>query len=131
MKQFPMFAPLPPPAVAQLRFVRRSAHMARTLLTLAVALGLFATGHATPAVWLSDGAGSSIEKAIVVRAPNDSAGVDAEHAYIAKHFGYPKSIKIELYQHKTRGVFDIFRFVGRDGKNHTIYFDVNSYIGRF
>jgi hypothetical protein len=105
--------------------------MPRTFLILLSLLGLFASAHAKPAVWLSGSDGSSIEKAIVVHAPNDAAGVDAEHAYIAKHFGYPKSIKIELYQHKTRGVFDIFRFVGRDGKNHTIYFDVNSYIGRF
>jgi hypothetical protein len=108
--------------------------MARTLLTVAVAIGIsFSTNAKPPAAWLSGGDGSSLEKAIVVHAPNESAGVDAEHAYIAKHFGYSKSIKvnIELYQHKTRGVFDIFRFVGRDGKKHTVYFDVNSYIGRF
>lgn len=108
--------------------------MRRTLITLAVVVGLsFSANAKQPAVWLSGGDGSSIEKAIVVHAPSESAGVEAEHAYIEKYFGYSKSIKIniELYQHKTRGVFDIFRFIGRDGKKHTVYFDVNSYIGRF
>jgi hypothetical protein len=108
--------------------------MRRTLITLAFVVSLSFSANAKPStVWLSGGDGSSIEKAIVVHAPNESAGVEAEHAYIEKHFGYSKSIKIniQLYQHKTRGVFDIFRFIGRDGKKHTVYFDVNAYIGRF
>ena len=36
--------------------------------------------------------GSSFAKAIVVKAPTDHAGVDAQHDYIAKHFGKWRSI---------------------------------------
>jgi hypothetical protein len=104
--------------------------MMRTLILLAVTIACSVAVAKPPAVWLSGGDGSSVAKAIVVHAPNESAGVDAEHSYVEQHFGKPTSINIELYQDKKRGLFDVFRFTGRDGKKHTIYFDTNSYFGR-
>ena len=39
--------------------------------------------------------GSSFGKAIMVKAPTDHAGVDAQHDYIAKHFGKWRSIGVK------------------------------------
>jgi len=42
--------------------------------------------------------GSSFAKAIMVKAPTDHAGVDAQHDYIAKHFGKWRSIGVKAHE---------------------------------
>ena len=45
-------------------------------------------------VSLAGGDGSSFTKAIVVNAPTDDAGVNAQHDYIAEHFGKSHSMGV-------------------------------------
>ena len=73
--------------------------------------------------------GSSLEKAIVVKAPTDHAGVGAQHDYIAKHFGKWRSIGVKSVEHDKR-LFDIMRFTTVDGKKHILYFDITDYYGK-
>ena len=73
--------------------------------------------------------GSSLEKAIVVKAPTDHAGVGAQHDYIAKHFGKWRSIGVKSVEHDKR-LFDIMRFTTMDGKKHILYFDITDYYGK-
>ena len=54
--------------------------------------------------------------AIVVKAPTDHAGVDAQRDYIAKHFGKWRSTGVKSVEHDKR-LFDIMRFTTVDGKN--------------
>ena len=64
----------------------------------------------SPEVSLSGGDGSSFAKAIMVRAPTDHAGVNAQHDYIAKHFGKWRSIGVKSVEHRRlAGVLIAFR----------------------
>jgi hypothetical protein len=73
--------------------------------------------------------GSSFAKAIVVKAPTDQAGVDAEHDYIAQHFGKWRSIGVKSVEYD-KHLFDIMRFTTMDGKQHILYFDITDYYGK-
>jgi hypothetical protein len=73
--------------------------------------------------------GSSLEKAIVVKAPTDHAGVGAQHGYIVKHFGKWRSIGVKSVEHDKR-LFDIMRFTTVDGTEHILYFDITDYYGK-
>jgi hypothetical protein len=75
------------------------------------------------------GDGSSFAKAIVVKAPTDHAGVDAQHDYIAKHFGKWRSIGVKSVERNKR-LFDIMSFTTADGKKYTLYFDITDYYGK-
>ncbi|HWY39470.1 MAG TPA: hypothetical protein VNX27_01625 [Chthoniobacterales bacterium] len=105
--------------------------MLRTLV-IAPVFVLFcaaAPPESTDAVSFTGGDGTSIGQAIVVHAPSEASGVDAEKNYIAKHFGPPISSKVDIYPDPKRGLFDIWRFTTADGKTHVVYFDINSYVG--
>ena len=75
------------------------------------------------------GDGSSFAKAIVVKAPTDDAGVDAQHDYIAKHFGEWRSIGVKSVERNKR-LFDIMIFTTADRKKYTLYFDITDYYGK-
>jgi hypothetical protein len=78
-----------PVTAAELVLVRcNRPPMALIVLAIAAVVICSAIAHAKfPAVSLSGGDGSSFAKAIVVKASTDHAGVNAQHDYIAKHFG--------------------------------------------
>ena len=104
--------------------------MARTVLAIAAIIGWSAIAEATPpTISLSGGDGSSFAKAIVVKAPTDRAGVDAQHDYIAKCFGRWRSIGVKSIEHSKR-FFDIMTFTTPNGKKHTLYFDITDYYGK-
>jgi hypothetical protein len=104
--------------------------MRQILLPLASIVLCSAIVHAkTPEVSLSGGDGSSFAKAIVVKAPSDHAGVNAQHDYIAKHFGRWRTIGVKSLEHHKR-LFDIMTFTTADGKKHTLYFDITDYYGK-
>jgi len=104
--------------------------MSRILLTLASIVLCSAVIHAkTPEVSLSGGDGSSFAKAIVVKAPTDHAGVNAQHDYIAKHCGKWRSIGVKSVE-RNKHLFDIMSFTTVDGKKHTLYFDITDYYGK-
>ncbi len=131
MKQFPVFATLTAASggSAPSRYIK-SHFMSRAVLAIAVIIGCSAVADAKPpAVSLSGGDGSSFSRAIVVKAPTDRAGVDAQHDYIAKHFGKWRSIGVKLVEHN-KPLFDIMSFTTADGKKHTLYFDISNYYGK-
>ena len=82
-----------------------------------------------PAASLSGGDGSSFAKAIVVKAPTDHVGVDAQHDYIAKHFAKWRSIGVKSVEYNKR-IFDIMSFTTPGEKNHTLYFDITDCYGK-
>jgi hypothetical protein len=104
--------------------------MPRILLTFASIVLCSAIVHAkTREVSLSGGDGSSFANAIVVKAATDHAGVNAQHDYIAKHFGKWRTIGVKSVEHSKR-LFDIMTFTTTDGKKHTLYFDITRYYGK-
>ena len=104
--------------------------MARIVLAIAAVVICSAIAHAkSSAVSLSGGDGSSFAKAIVVKASTDHAGVNAQHDYIAKHFGKWRYMGVKTVEHNKR-VFDIMSFTTIDGKKHTLYFDITDYYGK-
>ncbi len=120
---------LAPRAVAELHVVRCN-RMSRILLTLASTVLCSTMAHAkTSEVSLSGGDGSSFAKAIVVKAPTDHAGVNAQHDYIGKHFGKWRTIGVQSVEHNKR-LFDIMTFTTANGKKHTLYFDITDYYGK-
>jgi hypothetical protein len=101
------------------------------LLTIAVsACWFFAAAYAEePTVSYSGGDGSSFAKAIVIKAPDEVSGLNAEYTYISIHYGrYEKVIQgLSLMKERT---FDIITFKTSDGKKHTLYFDITDFYGK-
>ncbi len=70
-----------------------------------------------------------MDKAVVVHAAGERAGVHAEYDYLGKHFpGYQKGDQSVL-QNKQR-VYDLLHFTTADGKKMAIYFDITEYYGK-
>lgn len=75
-----------------------------------------------PPVSYAGGDGSSFERAIVIKAPD-------EYAYIAQHYpGYRRGGQ-GLTDHKGHA-FDILDFTTKEGKKRTLYFDITSFFGK-
>ncbi len=83
-----------------------------------------------PAVSLSGGDGSSFEKAIIVKAPDEQSGVHAEHEYIRQHFPGSAEGSQGLQSSKGRH-YDVMNFTTADGTMKTLYFDITAYFGKF
>jgi hypothetical protein len=70
--------------------------------------------------------GSSVEKAVLVR-----GGLQAERAWMMKHFHYAPRIN---YEHGTivrsGRIFSYYSFSTPDGKRHEAYFDTGDYVKR-
>jgi hypothetical protein len=82
-----------------------------------------------PAVSYAGGDGSSLEKAIVIKAPDEVAGLNAEQTYISIHYGKYKTVDQGLELKKERR-FDIITFKTSDGKKHILYFDITDFYGK-
>jgi hypothetical protein len=78
----------------------------------------------------STGAGSSFATAIIVPVTNEMAGVRFEHDYIRSHYPGSRFISQSLSQHGGKP-YDITTFASADGKEHSLYFDISRYFGRF
>lgn len=82
-----------------------------------------------PGIFFSGGDGSSLEKAIVVKAPNEESGVHAEHEYIRQHYPGSEEGRQSLQNSKGRA-YDAMDFTTADGKKKTLYFDITAYFGK-
>jgi hypothetical protein len=103
------------------------------LIVIVLAAGLFscaAPPTATIPGTASTGAGSSFATAIIVPARNEMSGVRYEHDYIRSHYPGSRPISQALSQHRGKP-YDIMTFASADGKEHTLYFDISRYFGRF
>jgi hypothetical protein len=101
------------------------------LLTIAViGCSSFGTTPAEePAVSYAGGDGSSLEKAIVIKAPDEVSGLNAEQTYISNHYGRYQQVTQGLSLMKGRR-FDMITFKTSDGKEHTLYFDITGFYGK-
>ena len=99
-------------------------------LLLFLGLGVAVAFAKDPAVSYSEGDGSSFERAIIVKAPNEQTGVPVEYAYIARRYpGYHRGSQ-SLLGHGKRA-FDVLEFTTKEGKKKTLYFDITSFRGKF
>ena len=102
-------------------------------IILAIACGLLITGCAAPQSTDHKNArasnGSSYEKAIVIKAPNEKAGVAEEYRWIEKHFPGYKLVRQSLNFRNNRA-YDILEFIDAKGLNHKVYFDIKSFFGK-
>src|ERR1043166_5296182 len=94
---------------------------------------LLSTAHLAvakpPGVSFAGGDGSSLEKAIIVKATDEMSGVHAEHEYIRQH--YPSSSEgAQSVRHAKDRVYDTIDITTADGKTKTIYFDITAYFGK-
>ena len=83
-----------------------------------------------PIMAAAGGAGASYATAIVVPATNEMAGVQWEYAYIRSHYPGSKFMYQALDSHGVKP-YDIMTFKTADGKQHTLYFDISRYFGRY
>jgi hypothetical protein len=81
------------------------------------------------AVSYTGGDGLSLEKAIVIKAPDEVSGLNAEQKYISTHYGRYKTVMQGPELKKARR-FDIITFKTDDGKEHTLYFDITGFYGK-
>jgi hypothetical protein len=78
----------------------------------------------------ADRDGSSYEKAIVIQEKTESTGVDAEYAWLKKHYpGY--KMKQQSLTNKNGKAYDLIEIVTAQGKTMTIYFDISNFFGKW
>jgi hypothetical protein len=82
-----------------------------------------------PGVSLSGGDGSSLKKAIIVKAPNEESGVRAEYEYIRQHYPGSKEGDQSLQESKGKS-YDVMELTTAEGKKKTLYFDITAYFGK-
>jgi hypothetical protein len=74
--------------------------------------------------------GSSFEKAIVINEQSESKGVDAEYAWLSKHYPGYRTKKQSLTYHDKKP-FDIISIVTGSGEEKNVYFDISNFFGKF
>lgn len=74
--------------------------------------------------------GSSFEKAIVIKANKDMAGVAEEYAWIRANYPGAKT-KGQSLVNKENKAYDILKIVTADGTEKSIYFDITNSFGKF
>lgn len=74
--------------------------------------------------------GSSFEKAIVITATGEGAGIQAEYAWLDKKYPGNKRGGQSLVYHDKKP-FDIIKVTTADGKPVNTYFDISSFFGKF
>lgn len=74
--------------------------------------------------------GSSFDTAIVLEgATNELAGVQAENAYVAKHYAGWRQRMQALLNHDGR-MYDRIDIVGPRGESKSLYFDITDWFGK-
>jgi hypothetical protein len=81
-------------------------------------------GHPTVKATISGGDGSSIEKAVIIKAPDNFIGVRVEYAWIKKNC---PGWKLEKQSAFKAGKME---FSTPDGRQKTIYFDITAFYGK-
>ena len=73
--------------------------------------------------------GTSIAKAVVIKAPNELAGMDAERAWIKQHlpgYGLGEQRLVSDHDH----MYDVFKVHTAAGETRDVYFDITDYFGK-
>ena len=81
------------------------------------------------------GSGSSMEDAIVIKAPTDGMGIAEEYTYLQQHYGQKdRDWKVEgqaLLMGQGGKPYDLLTVKFKDGKVREFYFDISSFFGKF
>jgi len=76
------------------------------------------------------GDGSSFETAVIIREHTESAGVNAEYAWLRQNYPGYKLQKQALVQNK--GVpYDVLDIITGNGEQKSIYFNISGFFGKF
>lgn len=81
------------------------------------------------AVSYAGGDGSSAETAVIIKAPNESEGVDAEYAWLRMHGVRCQQLSQSLMGEDGRW-FDVLECTTPEGKTRKFYFDITSFFGK-
>lgn len=85
--------------------------------------GTFAT------VRYEGGDGSTIEKAVIIRAGDSQAGIGAEYAWLAQR--YPGYKRITQVLRKAEGkTYDVHQIESPEGRRSLVFFDITAFYGR-
>ena len=74
--------------------------------------------------------GSSLEKAIIIKAKSDMAGITEEYDWLKKNYPGYKTQKQALLNYNKRP-YDKITITTNDGETKDIYFDISSSFGKF
>lgn len=80
-------------------------------------------------VTFSGGDGSSIEKAVIIKAPNNFLGVRAEYDWIKKNHPNWRLGEQSVLKGGSK-VYDKMYFLTPDGQRTTLFFDVTDFYGK-
>ena len=80
-------------------------------------------------VSFSGGDGSSVEKAVVIKAPNSFVGIRAEYSWIRKN--HPDwQLERQSVLNAGGKIYDRMDFQTLDGRRVTLYFDITDFHGK-
>ena len=78
----------------------------------------------------ADKDGSSYEKAIVIKAKNETKGIAAEYKWLSENYpGY--TLKSQSLDGKEKRHYDIMQIKTKDGDEKSIYFDITNFFGKW
>jgi hypothetical protein len=86
-------------------------------------------GHPTVKAAVAGGDGSSIEKAVIIKAPDNFIGVRVEYAWIKKNCPGWQLEKQSAFKAGNK-IYDKMEFRTPDGRLKTIYFDITDFYGK-
>lgn len=97
--------------------------------TAAPANGSQSAGHTTVRATVSGGDGSSIDKAVIIKAPDNFIGVRIEYTWIKKNCPGCQLERQSAFK-KGNKIYDKMEFHTPDGQQKTIYFDITGFYGK-
>ena len=86
---------------------------------------------ASTGVEYSGGDGSSREDAVIIKAPDNSAGVKAEYAWIRKNHPTWRVLQQSLVNGEDGKIYDQLDYSVPDGEDGAIYFDITDFFGKW
>lgn len=82
-----------------------------------------------PAISFAGGNGSTMKDAIIVMAPNEQYGIEAEYALLRRVYAPVERPSQSLVRDRGRS-YDVMEVVDSKGTRHTVYFDITSFFGK-
>jgi hypothetical protein len=86
-------------------------------------------GHPTVRASIAGGDGSSIDKAVIIKAPDNFIGVRVEFTWITKNCPTWKLENQSTFKAGNK-IYDKMNFRTPDGRLKTIYFDITDFYGK-
>lgn len=76
--------------------------------------------------------GSTEQKAVVINETSETTGVDAEYAWLRKHYpGYTFEGQHLIMDKKDGHPYDLIDIKTAEGKKVSVYFDISKFFGKF